>query len=189
LEQAELLRRTLEALESQGIVYLIVGSFASIAYGEPRMTRDIDIVVDLKPDQVDRFCAAFPETDYYVSTAAALQAVREGGQFNVIHPASGNKLDFIVARRDAWGQEQLRRRQRVLILPGLSGYAASPEDVILGKMWYYQVGGSEKHLRDIAGIMQVSGEQVDKEYVVRWAEQLGFSQIWQAVLTRIGQQG
>jgi hypothetical protein len=184
VDQAEMLRRAIEVLESQGIVYLIVGSFASIAYGEPRMTRDIDIVVDLRADQVDRLCAAYPAEEYYVSAVAARQAVCQGGQFNVIHPASGNKIDFIVARRDSWGIQQLQRRQRVLILPGLPGYAASPEDVILGKMWYYQVGGSEKHLRDIAGILQISSDEVDRAYVARWAEELGFSEVWQAVLAR-----
>lgn len=186
MSQGELLKRAIQLLESLEIKYLIVGSFASVAYGDPRMTQDIDIVVDLKLDQVDTLCVAFPEDEYYVSATAARQAVREGGQFNVIHPASGMKIDFMIARRDAWGRSQLERRQRVLIMPGLSGYAGSPEDVILGKLWYYQEGGSEKHLRDIAGMMQVSGDQIDAAYIAQWAQRLGLSEVWQAALARLG---
>ena len=185
MEQAELLRRTIEVLESQGIRYLIVGSAASVAYGEPRFTLDIDIVIDVTPGQVSQLCSAYPDDEYYVSLAAAKQAAKEGGQFNVIHPASGNKIDFIIARRDAWGRQQVERRRRVAILPGLFGYAGSPEDVILGKMWYYQLGGSEKHLRDIASMLRLSGDQIDRAYVAQWAEQLGLSEIWQTILSRL----
>ena len=185
MEQVDLLRRTIEVLESQGIRYLIVGSVASMGYGEPRFTRDIDVVVDVSADDVSRLCDAFPEAEYYVNRDTARQAAREGGQFNVIHPASGNKIDFIIARRDAWGRQQVERRRRVTILPGLVGYAGSPEDVILGKMWYYQVGGSEKHLRDIAAMLRVSGEQIDRGYIAHWADQLGLSEIWHAILSRL----
>jgi hypothetical protein len=188
LDQVELLRRAIQVLEQLDIKYLIVGSAASIVYGEPRMTLDIDIVIDLKSDQVDALCAAFPEDAYYVSPQAARQAVLQGGQFNVIHPTSGNKIDFMIARRDAWGRSQLDRRQRVEVVPGLTGYAGSPEDVILGKLWYYQEGGSEKHLRDIAGMMQVSGDQIDTAYIAQWAQRLGLSDIWQAALARLGRQ-
>ncbi len=142
-------------------------------------------MIDLAPDQIVTLCSAYPEEEYYVSLVAAQQAAKEGGQFNVIHPASGNKIDFIIARRDAWGRQQVERRQRVTLLPGMVGYAASPEDIILGKMWYYQLGGSEKHLRDIAAMLRVSGDQIDRAYVAHWAGELDLSDIWQAILSRL----
>ena len=185
MEQDELLRRVVEILEEQGITYLLVGSLASGVYGEPRLTRDIDVVVELRPDQVARLCDAFPAADYYVSRQAVREAVVRGGQFNVIHPASGNKIDFMIARQDAWGRSQISRRRLEQILPGRPGYTAAPEDVILGKLWYYQEGGSEKHLRDIAAMLQVSGDEIDREYINHWARQLGFMAEWQAVLDRL----
>jgi hypothetical protein len=188
VNQAELLRRAIDVLESEQIAYMLVGSFASMAYGEPRLTQDIDIVVDLAAEQLDAFCAAFPAEEYYVSRAAARQAVLRGGQFNVIHPTSGNKVDFMLVRRDDWGRAQLARRRRLTILPELNAYTASPEDVILGKLWYYREGGSEKHLRDIAAMLQVSGELIDKAYVADWARQLGLVDIWEAVLARLREQ-
>jgi len=91
----------------------------------------------------------------------------------------------MVARNDAWGRSQLERRMRRTILPKREGYLAAPEDVILGKLWYYEEGGPDKHLRDIAGILQVSGDQVDRGYVKHWAEQLELLRAWQAAVDRL----
>ena len=164
---------------------MLVGSFASIAYGEPRFTQDIDIVLDLPETSIASFCSAFPAPEFYLDQPGVVDAVRNRFQFNVLHPSSGSKIDFIVARTDEWGREQMRRRQRLLILPGQEAYAAAAEDVIIGKLWYYSEGGSEKHLRDIAGMLRVSGPAIDPEYVGHWAERLGFTEIWQAVLARL----
>jgi hypothetical protein len=185
VEQADLLRRVVALLEEQGITYLVVGSWASGIFGEPRLTRDTDIVVELRLGQVASLCAAFPAPEYYVSPQAAEEAVARGGQFNVIHLPSGNKIDFILARRDAWGESQLRRRRREQILPDRVGYTAAPEDVILGKLLYYHEGGSEKHLRDVAAMLQVSGEEIDTAYVDEWAGRLGLVDAWHAVTARL----
>jgi hypothetical protein len=102
VEQAEFLRYVVGVLEGHEIVYMLVGSVASGAYGEPRFTRDIDIVADLNPGDVSPFIAAFPTDDFYVSQQAARQAIQRRGRFNIIHPASGQKADMIIARQDAW---------------------------------------------------------------------------------------
>jgi hypothetical protein len=185
LHQAELLRYAIEALEAQKLTYMVVGSFASATYGEPRFTNDIDIVIQLSAGDVDRLCEAFPAPEFYVSASAAREAVLRRGQFNVIHPSSGNKIDFMVARDDPWGRSQLARRVHRPILPDCKTFAAAPEDVILAKLWYYQDGGSEKHLRDIASMLRISGDQIDKTYIEDWAAQLGFTAEWRAVLDRL----
>ena len=185
MNQADLLRQVLEVLEEMGITYMVVGSIASSSYGEPRMTQDIDVLVSLTPDDAEPLTRAFPSPDYYVSLEAAREAIVHGGQFNVIHPASGNKVDFMMAPRDPWGREQLSRRQRVRILPDTEGYTARPEDIIISKMKYYHQGGSEKHLRDITGIVKISVKDVDFKYITGWAEKLELSKIWEAILRRV----
>jgi hypothetical protein len=185
VDQPELLRYTFEKLEGLGLIYFVVGSYASLLYGEPRFTQDIDIVVDLPAESIDAFCAAFPSPEFYLSADAVRDAVVRRFQFNVLHPASGNKIDFILARTDAWGRAQMSRRQRVRMLPDREGYAAKPEDVIIGKLLYYAEGGSEKHLRDIAGILGISGDAVDRSDVAEWAEQLGVGEVWRAVLAKV----
>jgi len=185
MEQAELLQYAIHVLERECVPYMLVGSLASGVFGEARFTADIDFVVDLNPLQVDDLCSAFAAPEFYVSVSAAHNAVRRGGQFNVIHPSSGNKIDFMIARRDEWGLMQLTRRRREVVVPGLIGYVAAPEDVIISKMIYYREGESEKHLRDISSMMRISAEEIDREYVARWAEQLQLIDIWQALVTRV----
>src|SRR5688572_5139941 len=112
-------------MEDLNIPYM-VGSFASGVYGEPRFTHDIDIVIAPTPQQLEQLCNRFPPEEYYVSLDAARDALRGRGQFNVIHPGSANKIDFMIARDDAWGREQVLRRARVRLLPDRDGYAARP---------------------------------------------------------------
>jgi hypothetical protein len=187
LEQIDLLRYALHALDAIGVEHMVVGSMASMAYGEPRMTRDIDIVVKLSASEVDAVCDAFPESDYYVSREAAREAVQRRSQFNIIHPTSANKIDLLIAQDDAWGRMQMARRRGIALLPGLIAPTAAPEDVILGKMLYYREGEHEKHLRDIAAMLRISGDEIDREYIRDWSNRLGLNAVWQAVLTRLGE--
>ena len=185
MEQGELLSFIARVLESLGIPYMVVGSYASGAYGDPRMTHDIDIVADLREEHIDKLIAQLPVPDFYVSRDAALAAVKHRSQFNVIHPETGHKIDFMIPPDTAWGHEQLQRRAPLEMLPGVIVSTASPEDVIISKLLYYREGGSEKHLRDIAGML-TSGEIVDRRYIADWAQKLGVSEVWQVVLNRLG---
>src|SRR5262249_15170811 len=153
-------------LETLAVPYALVGSWGSGIYGEPRFTRDIDIVLDLKPALVTPFCAAFPIGEFSLSEAAVRDAVRTRFQFNPIHPESGNKIDFILTRPESWNIGQLQRRRRIELRLGEEAfdvYVAAPEDVILGKLWYFAEGGGDRHLRDIAGILRVTGDGVNRE--------------------------
>ncbi|HEX5471391.1 MAG TPA: hypothetical protein VFW73_05870 [Lacipirellulaceae bacterium] len=186
MRQIELLAFTIAGLNRLALDYAIVGSYASSAWGEPRMTRDIDIVIRLRPDQVHSLCSLFPNDEFYVSPAAAAEAVRHLSQFNVIHPASGNKIDFMIAGHGDWPSSQLARHRKINFGANVSGHVASPEDVILGKLIYYREGGSEKHLRDISGIVKIMGNALDREYIARMAESLGVAEIWNSLCADIG---
>jgi hypothetical protein len=189
MEQSEFLRTAVQTLESLAIPYAIVGSWGSGVYGEARFTRDIDIVVDLPLADVPRFCAAFPASEFYLSEEAARSAIRDRSQFNLLHPASGNKIDFMLTRPNTWDDEQLRRRRRIEFPQGANSfhaYVAAPEGVILGKLWYYSQGGGERHLRDIDGILRVSGADVDRSEVERWAARIGCGEVWQLLVAESG---
>jgi len=160
---------------------------ASSLYGRVRFTADIDIVLDLNAEQAEKLCAAFPAPEYYVSLEAAREAVRLRRQFNIIHPASGMKVDLILSRADAWGRAQMARRERAWILPDCQGYMARPEDIILSKMRYYKIGGSEKHLRDITSILKRNSDKVDPAYIAHWAEELGLKETWDLIKKRLSE--
>jgi hypothetical protein len=184
VEQGELLSLTARVLESIGIPYMVVGSYASGAYGHPRMTHDIDIVADIREEHVDKLMVQFHQPDFYLSRDAALAAVKHRSQFNVIHSETSHKIDFMIPPDSKWGREQLRRRVPLEMLPGVTVSTASPEDVILSKMLYYREGGSEKHLRDITGMLEMS-KQIDQNYIGQWSARLGVTEVWQAVLNRL----
>ncbi len=117
MEQIDILRHAVEALEGMHAPYLVVGSIASIAYGESRFTQDIDIIAGFEMRHVGDLLAAFPSDEFYLSEAAMREAVRTSFQFNVIHPGSGNKIDFILPRDDEWARAQMARRDRFVCYP------------------------------------------------------------------------
>jgi hypothetical protein len=136
VEQNELLRYTIRALHELGISYLIGGSLASSAYGEPRLTNDIDLVADLRAAQVPGLLAKFPMDDFHLDEHAVRDAMARNGQFNIIHPSSGYKVDVFIARRDAFSQSQFARRKTLRLPDGDEAFFASPEDVIVNKLIY-----------------------------------------------------
>jgi hypothetical protein len=159
-----------------------------MTYGEQRFTNDIDVLIDLQPQQVDAFCAEFPDSEYYLSRATVDAAVRKRFQFNIIHPASGLKIDCILTGHDAFSLTQLGRAQTVA--RSGSEYSlriASPEDVILKKLEYFKLGESEKHVRDICGIIKTQGPRLDGEYIRQWAHQMGLEELWDAMLLRVAE--
>src|SRR5687767_3407566 len=95
MEHADLLRYVVGVLERLNVPYFVTGSTALIYFGEPRFTNDIDIVVRLMPGRIRDLCSEFPEDEFYVSQDAARDSVRTGGQFNIIHPGSGLKIDLM----------------------------------------------------------------------------------------------
>lgn len=184
MNQAELLRYVVETFETLGIDYMVSGSHASIYYGEPRMTQDIDIIADVTLAHLPALLERFPPAEFYLSEGAAREAVLVRGQFNIIHSPTGLKIDVVVRKDTPYHRVEFERRRREPILPGRNAYFARPEDVILNKLLYFQQGASERHLRDIAGMLKVSGAEIDTRYIDDWARRLGVDGLWQAVRER-----
>ena len=181
MTQAELLRHLVDVLEGLGADYMIGGSHASIYYGEARLTRDVDVIVALRADHLPALLSRFPAHDYYVDEAAAREAIRTTTQFNIIHPGSGLKIDVYVNPDTPYDRTRLARRQRLPFLPEATAYFARPEDVILYKLLYHQQVESGVHLRDVLGIIRVSGADLDERYIASWADQLGVRALWDRV--------
>ena len=182
MEQPEILRYAVGVLEQLQIPYLVVGSFATSIWGEPRMTLDIDMLIDLQPQQINPLCRAFPPPGFYVSETAAREAVARRRQFNVLYPATANKIDFMIPHQDEWSRLQMTRGRTQLYDGDIQLKVCSPEDVILSKMRYYQEGQSPKHLRDIAGVLDLQGELLDRIYIARWATSLKMQELWEQIL-------
>jgi hypothetical protein len=184
MEPFELLQKIAAVCEQLRIRYVTVGSLATIAYGEPRYTNDIDVVIDLRTEHLDTFCAAFPAPEYSLSRAAAEQAIRSRRQFNVIHTLSALKVDCILPATD-FDFAELARGVRKRVRGDFEAVFGRPEDVIIKKLEYYRLGGSDKHLRDVAGVIKISGEQLDRPFIEEAVRELGLVDVWQAVLSRL----
>jgi len=189
LQPSELLHLVANFFESSDIHYRVVGSMASMAYGEPRFTNDVDIVAELTIENIPSLVAAFPAPDYDLSEQAAKDAVGTNCQFNIIHPASGLKVDVIIPPESEFALSERARVRRITSQGEYSAWFASPEDVILNKLLYFQLGGgeSQKHLRDIGGIVKLMGETLDHAYIIHWADHLGVTKEWQATLKRLAE--
>jgi len=167
-------------LDRAEIPYMLAGSFASTWHGSPRTTHDIDVVISPTRDQLDRFVRALDDEHYYVAAEAVDEAWRRRGMFNVVHYASGWKVDLIVRKERAFSRSEFERRLRV-DLAGLAVWMATAEDTIVAKLEWAKSGESERQLRDVAGIVAVSGERLDRGYVERWVAELGLVDLWRSV--------
>ena len=181
MDPSELLERLAQTLEGLRIPYLITESMATIAYGEPRFTNDIDVVVRLASHHIDSLCTAFPPEQFYIGREAVADAVANHSQFNILHPASGLKIDIMVADDSEFNEDRFSRARPLRVAAGRDVTFASPEDVIIKKLVYFREGGSDKHLRDIRGVLKVMGGEIDRAYIERWVRKLGLAREWSAV--------
>lgn len=170
-----------QVLECFGIPYFISGSAASSLYGIPRATQDIDFVIALHPDQVEPLVAELAK-EFYVDTEAVREAVLTEGSFNLIRWETMDKVDVFVKEPKGWAQAQFGRRHAVPI--PVSGeavtlYFASPEDTLLHKLFWFQMGGgfSERQWDDILGILRVQGDSLDRKYLEWVATEMGLIQL------------
>lgn len=167
----------IKKLESENIPYMVVGSVAAMVYGEPRMTHDMDIVIDLLPQNSKKLEQLFSPEEFYCPPLEVLKAeTTHRGQFNLIHHQSGLKIDLMIRKLSDHATEEFQRRRKVPFWQGTEIYLASPEDIILKKLDFYRQGGSEKHISDIRGILTES--EIDKPYLEKWIRELGLEREW-----------
>lgn len=183
LESTTIFVRVLEQL---GVPYFIVGSVASSAYGLPRATQDIDFVVALRHEQVPTLVAAL-EPEFYVDIAAVYEAVATESSFNLVRWTTMDKLEVFVRSPEAKSKPEFERRRPMSFQIGgqlVTLYLASPEDTLLHKLlWFRQSGEvSQQQWRDILGILQVQGDTLDRDYLMRRASELGVNDLLQKAM-------
>jgi hypothetical protein len=162
--------------------YMITGAAASIIYGEPRLTNDLDLVLDLKKADIRKFVQVFPLEEFYCPPEEVI-IIEIGrplrGHFNLIHHETGFRADVYLSGKDNlhhWGLANKKpvpvEDQVVWVAPG--------EYVILRKLEYYREGRSDKHLRDIAGMLEISGTQINTAWLEERVAERQLQMEWQA---------
>ncbi|MBI2344152.1 MAG: hypothetical protein HYV02_07475 [Deltaproteobacteria bacterium] len=170
-------------LDRLHIPYMITGSMATILYGEPRLTHDIDMVLALPESAVTAFLESFPqETFYSPPRETVLLELRRTtrAHFNLIHHASGFKADCYLASRDPLHQWGLQHRRAVALDTETTIWVAPPEYVIIRKLEYYREGESAKHLEDIRRMLPHLTD-LDRPWLEAQLSQRGCLSLWHAL--------
>lgn len=176
-------KQVIEALEEVAIEYMIGGALAVWAWGEPRSTMDLDLVVDLPFDAIRALSSELKKRGMWVPEDIILNNLledRADSAINAIHPTSGLKAELFPLREgDTLRRSAFERRRLVNLGPELGEvYVHSPEDLIIYKMLYFSLSQQTKHPRDILSILRARQADLDLEYIESWVDQLNLSSIW-----------
>ena len=184
MPEASLISIFVKPLNHANIEYMVTGSVASILYGEPRMTHDIDLVIKLSDKDVIGLSKVFPEDQFYcppkdVILSEVSREVR--GHFNIIHHRTALKADLYPIGKDTLHQWAMGQRRKIKF-ENDEICVAPPEYVIIRKLDYFREGGSEKHLTDIKKMLKYSGDIMDISILKEKAAQLGLQEQLNKVL-------
>lgn len=172
-------------LNAMDVPYVIGGSVASTVHGLVRTTLDVDIVVDLKTQHIERFVAGLSE-QFYVDETSVRRAIERQTSFNLIHLETMVKIDLFLPKDRPFDRQQLARRISEQIIPDSDSalWILTAEDVILAKLdWFRQGGGvSERQWRDILGVIKTQGDRLDNDYLLREAARLDVSDLLKKAL-------
>lgn len=187
LDITDFLKLMLEVFEVTGVEYLIGGAIAEWAWGEPRATQDIDIVIKLPIKSIGKFSKELEKRKMLVPADIILDTLMEDRAdipLNAIHMYSGLKADLYLMRDgDKLRQSAFQRRIKVDYGPPIGEvYVHSPEDLILYKLIYLGLSGQPKHARDISAILRARKGQLDFRYIEEWVSQLGVGSIWKEIV-------
>ncbi len=174
--ELDIVRDVSAKFDSAGIGYMITGSMAMNYYAQPRMTRDIDMVVALRSADAARVVQLF-SPDYYVSREAVDSSIAHQSWFNLIHNESVIKVDCIVRKQNEYRLEEFKRRQRIKI-ENFETWIVSKEDLILSKLFWAKDSHSELQLRDVKNLISTG---CDRDYIEQWTHELGLVSLWQEV--------
>jgi hypothetical protein len=166
-----------DALNAVGIPYFVTGSFASSVHGVPRSTNDIDIVIAPTEEQLRQLLLQFPQANFATDLEDPFEAFRNSTLFNIVDYATMWKIDFIFKQETPFDTSRLARR-RLVEIAGVQIFAASPEDILITKLWWAKLGESERQINDVAGILRVQGDSLDRGYIERWVTALDLSREW-----------
>lgn len=177
LEILSALQPVVNALEKYSIPYYIGGSIASSIFGMARATMDIDIVADVKLHHSSLLKQEL-ETSYYIDEDMIKEAIQNSSSFNLIHLETAIKIDVFIFKDIPYHRNALERKIKDTLEDDdikTEFYFSSPEDIIISKLQWYELGGkvSERQWLDVIGVIKVQGDSLDKNYLQVWAEKLG----------------
>jgi hypothetical protein len=168
-------------LRRLGVRHYICGSLASVVYGTPRATTDVDLVASLDASKVSEFVAGLGKR-YYADERMIRDAVARRSCFNVIFLPTSFKVDVFVPKDRPYDREAMQRIHEDQLGetgPHARFFLPSAEDVVLSKLEWYRLGDevSERQWQDVLGVLKVNGASLDRRYLGHWAGELGVADL------------
>lgn len=190
LDIAGFLKLVIDALNAARVEYLIGGAIAEWAWGEPRASQDLDLVVKIPIKSIKRLSRELEKRDMLIPAEIILENILEDRAdipLNAIHMYSGLKADLYPVREgDELRQSAFQRREQVDYGPPIGKvYIHSPEDLILYMLIYFGLSQQSKHSRDIASILKSRKNELDMNYIEQWTTRLGLGSIWKEMLDNV----
>lgn len=180
ISQEDFLGKLINKLNEQDIPYMLSGSISSSLHGHPRATQDVDIVIAPAEKQLMNFVESLGP-DYYVSFEAVRYAFANSSMFNVIDNKYGWKADFIIRKARPFSLQEFERKCLYKV-KDMDVWVTSPEDTILCKLEWSKESRSEQQFRDALGIAVVQWENLDRDYLRKWAKELQVETSFQRLL-------
>jgi Nucleotidyltransferase of unknown function (DUF6036) len=169
-DELSTLKLVIARLDDAGIAYMVTGSVAVSLYAEPRMTRDVDLVVELEPADSARVIGMF-DNDFTCDADRIRDAITRRSMFNLIHTGAVVKIDVIVRKDNPYRKEEFRRR-RLATIDGVEMWVVSAEDLVLSKLDWARDSRSEVQFRDVRNVIAAQ-RSLDWPYVEGWAARIG----------------
>jgi hypothetical protein len=177
------LTRVISVLERLDIPYMVVGGFAATFYGRPRLTLDVDIVVDMQWKHVRPFVAAFPGSGYHVSEESMFDSLTRRRPFHVIETATAAKVDLVPLRHDAFTRKAFERRRRAEYdAEGNATSFIAPEDLVVAKLLAYQATESDRHLRDAQEVLVMQRDDINLDLIRQSSLAVGVFDLFEMIL-------
>lgn len=168
MEYQSTLRKIASILQGLKIPYFVTGGAAVVAWGRPRFTADVDVIVELKKNQTKKLVDILIK-EGYIDEDAVKEALEYQSEFNFIDEATGIKVDFWILKDDAFNKSRLKRKVAQDIF-GQKIYFISAEDLILIKLFWFEESKSTRHLEDIQSIISIKKNELDFNYLKSWAK-------------------
>ncbi|MHB1348222.1 MAG: nucleotidyltransferase domain-containing protein [Candidatus Humimicrobiaceae bacterium] len=176
--QPQLVTEIINILNKNNIEYMLTGSFVSSLQGEPRLTHDIDLIINISQNEANKITDIFSKEIFYFDSDNIIEAVKDKTQFNIIALDGSGKIDFWLLTESEFDKSRFGRRIKKSFF-NLDVLISAPEDTIIEKLYWSELsGGSQKHFCDALRVFEIQYDILDREYINFWVEKLLLNEIF-----------
>ena len=187
MSQLELLKKTINFLNTSNIEYMLTGSMVSSIQGEPRSTHDIDIIINIKEENINKLFNFFLQPNFYLDKDSIIDAIKNNSMFNLINTKNGDKVDFWIYTDSEFDKSRFNRKYKHKF-QDIEISISSPEDTIIAKLnWAKISGGSKKHIIDALRVYEVQSEIINNNYLLYWIKKMKLQKEWKELLKQLEQ--